>query len=109
MSQAVRAPPPLSIPVDQTADCALGGLSLLGIDKQRDLSFSKEYSYQSPPASNLPLLQKHFFLSNNYGIPSDLHWQQGGFNAKPKDPSLGLISRALEVEARGVEIGGPRR
>lgn len=58
MSQAVR--PPTRYSLDQIANCVLGGLSLLGIVQQMDLSFYKGYSL-SPPSSNLPLLQKHFF------------------------------------------------
>ena len=58
MSQAVR--PPTRYSLDQIANCVLGGLSLLGIVQQMDLSFSKGYSL-SPPSSNLPLLQKHSF------------------------------------------------
>lgn len=47
-------------------DCALGGLSLLGIDKQMGLSFSTEYSYYLPLLT-CPFCKSTFFLVTTIG------------------------------------------
>lgn len=62
--------------------------------------FLKDIHYHLPLLT-CPFCKSTLSLSNNCWILSELHWQRGGFNAKPKDPFLGLTSRALGGRNRG--------
>lgn len=93
-------PPPLSIPWTKLQIVSWVASAFWVLFSRWIWVFLKDIHYH-PPLLTCPFCKSTFSLSNNCWILSELHWQWGGFNAKPKDPSLGLTSRALGGRNRG--------